>query len=82
MLQATENQRMMADDEVAAFGDGFVNNFFGDIQTYQSLAGFRVKVTDLKAGIVVTLLPLQRRHFGDAVQNVFYGHKFKIEAQN
>ena len=82
MFQTSENQGMVTDDEVTMFGNGLVHDFFGDIKAYQGFMGFRIKVANLQTRIVVTLLPLQRCNLGDAVQNVFYKHKFKIEAQN
>ncbi len=82
MFQTSENQGMVTDDKVAIFGDSFIHNFLSDIQANQGFTGFSVEITDLQACVVVTLLPLQRCNLGDAVQNVFYKHKFKIEAQN
>ena len=82
MFQTSENQGMVTDDKVAIFGDSFIHNFLSDIHANQGFMGFRIKVANLQTRIVVTLLPLQRCNLGDAVQNVFYKHKFKIEAQN
>ena len=82
MLQTTENKRVVTDDEVTMFGNGFIHDFLSDVQANQGFMCFGIEVANLKTCIVVTLLPLQRRNLSDAVQNVFYGHKFKIEAQN
>ena len=73
---------MMADDKVTFFGNSFINEFFGYIQGNQCLTGLCIQITDLQASIVIALLPLKRCNLCDAVQNVFYSHKFKIEAQN
>jgi hypothetical protein len=82
VFQSAKNQRVVTDNHVAIFGDGFIDNFLGNIQANQGFMRFCVEVAHLQSSVVVTLLPMQWRHLGNAVQNVFYGHIFKIEAQN
>ena len=74
MLQPMENQRVVADNEVAMFGYSFVKQLFGHIQGNQGLVRLGVKVADLQASVVVIFLPVQWGNLGDAIQNVFYGH--------
>ena len=67
VLQSMENQGMMANNHVTVFGNGLVNNRFSDIQTNQGFMCFSVEVAHLQTGIVVTLLPMQRGNFSNAV---------------
>ncbi len=46
----------MRDDQVTSMLDGFVNYFFGTVQTDQCLCDFHIAGTGNQAGVVITLL--------------------------
>ena len=58
---------MMADNHITVLGNGFVNDFFRDIQANQCLVDFGIEVAYLHTGIIITLLPLQRSNLSNTV---------------